>query len=274
MAKKNSGKSEQAFALLKGVFGENGFSYEEACDALGEVLTFNKQTLSAMRKKDLIEEKDNLIYLTNLEEVTITEATGPSEWVSMHRRHFVCEMDPSKFGTGDFFTKEDLKAINRRYMSWKLGNEDDLMFGCRRTNLPEILTEGLASALLGMPRTNNMQLHNIDESADLVDVVTGEVIQIKGVSTIGEDNGGPTSFGPRTTFDRLIVIHVRVDQNKAYFYELSAEEHKAWPVNKNETIADQQEAGRRPRVTILPIIKKQKLTPFMVYSYETGEIEC
>lgn len=273
MAKKNCGKSEQASTLLKGIFGENGFSYEEACNALENILTFNKQTLSAMRKKGLVEEKDNLIYLTNLE-VVATEASGTSEWVNTHRRQFVCEKDPSKFGMGDFFTKEDLKAINRRYMSWKLGNEDDLMFGCRRTNLPEILTEGLASALLGMPRTNNMQLHNIDESADLVDAVTGEVIQIKGISTIGEDNGGPTSFGPRTTFDRLIVIHVRVDQNKAYFYELSAEEHKAWPVNKNETIADQQEVGRRPRVTILPIIKKQELAPFIVYNYETGEIEC
>jgi hypothetical protein len=158
-------------------------------------------------------------------------------------------------------------------MQWKFLNEQNLAYGYRRINLPEILTEGLASVLLKMPRTNNTTLCNIGGSADLVDVATGAEVQIKGISTIGEESGGPTSFGPRTEFTRLIVIHVRVDQNKAYFYELSADEYKTWEVNKNENLEDQQEAGKRPRLTILPIIKKKGIAPFMVYNYETGVTE-
>lgn len=274
MAKKNGGKSEQAFALLKVAFGENGFSYEEACNALGEAFAFNKHTLSAMRKKGLIEERDNLIYLTNVCSTAEMVSESESAWFKSHRRRFVCEEDTTKSGVGDFFDKEDLVAINSHYMMWKIANEQNLAYGFRRINLPEFLTEGLASVLLQMPRTNNTQLCNIDGSADLVDVKTGAEVQIKGISTLGEESGGPTSFGPRTKFTRLIVIHVRVDQNKAYFYELGADEYKSWVVNKNESLEDQQEAGKRPRITILPIIKKQGLAPFIVYNYETGEIEC
>lgn len=272
MAKKTS-KSEQAFTALQNIFHDEGFTFEEAQKSLVGIMDFNKQTLSAMKKKGYIKENGNLISLISDEEMPVSFNDAESEWIKSHRKHFICAVDSSKHGIGDFFTEEDLPAINSHYMQWKFLNEQNLAYGYRRINLPEILTEGLASVLLKMPRTNNTTLCNIGGSADLVDVTTGAEVQIKGISTIGEESGGPTSFGPRTEFTRLIVIHVRVDQNKAYFYELSADEYKTWEVNKNENLEDQQEAGKRPRLTILPIIKKKGIIPFMVYNYETGVIE-
>ena len=270
---KKTGKSKEALNYLTEKFSNVCFTFEEARDfLLQKGFNLNKQTVAAMKKKGYLIEENGEYSLGNNDEY-VTTSDAMSDWTKSHRKAFVCENDSSKTGVGDFFTMEDLEAINNCYAQWKLFNEQSLIYGCRRLNLPELLTEGLASALLEMPRTNNVPLKNIGESADLVDLVTGAEVQIKGISTTGDEEGGPTSFGPRTEFGRFIVVHVKTDEDMAYFYELDAKEYKTWKVNKKETIEDQQMAGKRPRVTILPILKKENIQPFMVYSYKTGDIK-
>ena len=170
---------------------------------------------------------------------------------------------------GDLFSQEDLAGINRYYKSWKTLNEENLRFKMRRANLPELLSEGLASALFGWVRTNATSIFGCPSSScDLVNTKTGELIQLKACSTTVNTSAGPTSFGPRSEFDTLIFMHLDCEANTASFYKLDANIYKDWMVNSNETIAVQQAQGRRPRVIILPKIKESNLQPFYIYSFE------
>ena len=170
---------------------------------------------------------------------------------------------------GDLFSQEDLAGINRYYKSWKALNEENLRFKMRRANLPELLSEGLASALFGWIRTNATSISGCPSSScDLVNTKTGELIQLKACSTTVNTSAGPTSFGPRSEFDTLIFMHLDCEANTASFYKLDTNIYKDWMVNSNETIAVQQAQGRRPRVIILPKIKGSNLQPFYTYSFE------
>ena len=172
-------------------------------------------------------------------------------------------------GTGDFFEESDRVVLNKYYHSWKSLNEVNVSFGMRRANLPEMLSEGLASMLFGWVRTNSSTITGCSSSScDLVDINTGELIQLKGCSTTATKPAGPTSFGPRSEFDKLIFMHLDCEADTAYFYVLDAETYQDWKVNRTETIADQQAQGRRPRVTILPKVKESGIEPIMVYHFD------
>ena len=171
-------------------------------------------------------------------------------------------------GSGDFFEDTDRETLNKYYHSWKNLNEVNVSFGMRRANLPEMLSEGLASMLFGWVRTNASTIAGCSSSScDLVDLDNGKLIQLKGCSTAKDRRPGPTSFGPRSEFDELIFMHLDCDADMAYFYKLDADTYKDWKVNRTETIADQQAQGRRPRVTILPKIEENGIEPILTYSF-------
>lgn len=265
-------KGEMAAIYLRPAFGTENFSFEDAKEYL---LTTDFGNLvknswnSLIKKHILISNEDGTVHFSDEED---EEIEGPinSAWTNTHRRHFVCEEDNSKSGYGDFFTKADLPAINEMYFTWKELGERFQYYGCRRITLPEVISEGLSSALFGWARTNNLPLINIEGSADLVDIITGSAIQVKGVSVFGKGDGAPTSFGPNSKFDRLVVMHVRLDEDKAYFYEMDAKGYKDWKVNNQMSLREQQEQGKRPRLLLLPIIKEQGLTPFATYDFKAG----
>ena len=172
-------------------------------------------------------------------------------------------------GSGDFFEEKDKNTLNKYYHSWKDLNEVNVAFGMRRANLPEMLSEGLASMLFGWVRTNASTISGCTSSScDLIDIDRGKLIQLKGCSTSQNRPAGPTSFGPLSEFDELVFMHLDCDNDTAYFYFLESEDYKDWKVNRTETIADQQAQGRRPRVTILPKIKENNIEPVLVYHFE------
>jgi hypothetical protein len=273
MAKMTRG--EEAAIYLRQAFGAENFSFEQAKEYLASTNfaiggQFVKQSWNSMIKRHILAiNDDGTAYLMDDND---DENEGPinSTWTNEHRKHFICEQNNNKSGFGDFFTKEDLPALNKIYHNWKEQGELYQYYGCRRANLPEVISEGLPSALFGWARTNNLHLVNIENSADLVDVITGDAIQVKGASVYGDGDGGPTSFGPKTKFDRLIVMHIRLDEDKAYFYELNAQEYKDWKVNGQMSLREQQEEGRRPRLLLLPIIREQQLVPFSVYNFNAS----
>lgn len=260
-------KGEQAILHLRPAFSDKGFTFEEARDYLATTSfgNFVKQSWNSLVKKGLIElDKNGIAHFAEDEE----EGPISSEWTNTHRRHFECG---DQSGFGDFFTEEELEFINQEYFVWKATGERWQEKGFRRPNLPEVISEGLPSALFGWARTNHLHLINISNSADLVDTTTGDAIQVKGISVYGESDGGPTSFGPNTQFDRLIVIHVRLDEDKAYFYEMDAVGYKDWKVNGQMSLREQQAQGKRPRLPLLPIIREQGLAPFATYDFHTSE---
>ena len=143
-------------------------------------------------------------------------------------------------GTGDFFEKSDINSLAEVYFSWKKLNKIYTDFNVRRGTFPELLSEGLASAIFGWVRTNATSLKGLSSSScDLVDITSGDTIQLKACSTDSLHNAGPTSFGPRTEFDRLVFMHMNCETDIASFYELNENDYKTWKVNKEQTIEDQ-----------------------------------
>ena len=172
-------------------------------------------------------------------------------------------------GEGDFFTIDDLDSINQYYWSWKRLNSINEVYGFRRNNLPEILSEGLCSALFAWARTNATTIDGVSSSScDLIDIESGDLIQLKACSIIKNKKPGPTSFGPRSEFDKLIFMVVDCNKDMAHFYELDASCYKNWKVNKDETLEDQASRGLRPRLVVYNKIKEANMMPF--YSYNCG----
>lgn len=172
-------------------------------------------------------------------------------------------------GQADMYDNTDLEAIRKTYFAWKNLNEVYTDYGVRRANFPELLSEGLTACLFGWGRTNGTNITGLSSnSMDLIDLETGDMIQLKACSTDASHNPGPTSFGPSSEFDKLIFMHMDCATDTAYWYELKADEYKNWKVNRTETIGDQQAQGRRPRVTILPKIKDAGLTPIRTFKFE------
>lgn len=171
-------------------------------------------------------------------------------------------------GVADFFEKNDLSMLNEAYFAWKALNETYTKYHVRRATFPELISEGLTSALFEYARTNNNTISGMSSSScDLIDIKNGVTIQLKACSTDSKHNPGPTSFGPRSEFDKLIFMHIDCDKDTAYFYELDADEYENWNVNRRETIKDQQAQGRRPRLTILPKIKQYNIQPYYTYKF-------
>jgi hypothetical protein len=171
-------------------------------------------------------------------------------------------------GMADMYDDTDLEVIKKAYFAWKDLNEVYAQYGIRRANFPELLSEGLTACLFGWGRTNGTNISGLpSNSMDLINLESGDMIQLKACSTDASHKPGPTSFGPASEFDKLIFMHMDCATDTAYWYELKADEYKTWKVNRTETIEDQQAQGRRPRVTILPKIAEAGLTPIKVFKF-------
>ena len=266
-------KWKMASMILRNIFIDEDFNYEEADENLkiskgGFPLT--KASWNAMIRNNAIEAGEEEGYYHFVYNSDEDDENSPvnSNWTATHRQFFSNE-DGSKTGFGDLFTEEDLPEINKMYFMWKEMGEVLNNFGCRRMNVPELISEGLCSVLFKWYRTNSLPLTNIPNSADLVESSTGDAIQVKSISTLTDEDGGPTSFGPKTEFDRLIAMHIRLDKDTAYFYEFdNPKEYKKWKVNGQLSIEEQQAQDRRPRLTLLPLIKQKEMMPFATYTFK------
>jgi len=93
-------------------------------------------------------------------------------------------------------------------------------------------------------------------------------IQLK-ASSISNDL---TSFGPNSIWDRIFFIDFYKEGkwDKSFdIYELNTIDIKNFPVNKNQTLQEQQIQGRRPRFKI----KKDLISNDKYISKETYKIE-
>ncbi len=74
------------------------------------------------------------------------------------------------------------------------------------------------------------------------------------------------SFSPSEKFDNLYFLRLDKRNDELYIYDtqLDSEKLKLIKVNKNETLEEQQKAGRRPRFSMINfIIIPNQLEPIM-----------
>lgn len=175
---------------------------------------------------------------------------------------------------GSFFNSNDLKIVNEVYFKMKELDEISNGYEMRAINTPELVSEGLFCCLFpNMIRVNSNNINGSKTSSmDIIDINTGDYIQIKSCKTSEKNkNGGPTSFGPRSEFDKLFFLHIDSEQDKVYFYNVDITDYENWQINKNQTMLDVQKTGKRPRFNLFVKLKKEQAKPFYFYDFNTGE---
>lgn len=163
---------------------------------------------------------------------------------------------------GDEFDKKDYQKLKKIFQQWLEINKELKSLKGRALNVPDVFSEALFCIFFDAIRTND------DPNARSYDCViksTGEGVQIKSAS-IPYDC---TSFGPTSTWDILYYIDFapngKIDGN-VYFYEIDSSKIYKLILNKSkqETFADQQKQGRRPRFSMKSrIIKENNLKPVL-----------
>lgn len=161
---------------------------------------------------------------------------------------------------GNEFNQDDFESLKEIFKDWINLNNKLKSFHGRGINVPDVMSEGLFCFLFDAVRTNSIPG---SKSYDCVIKKTGEGVQIKSASILKDC----TSFGPTSTWDLLYYVDFApngcVDGN-VFFYEIPSSEVYNLVLNKkkNETFADQQSQGRRPRFSIKKeIIMKKELQP-------------
>ena len=162
--------------------------------------------------------------------------------------------------TGDAFDENDFKKLKEIFKKWLDINADLKSLKGRNLNVPDVFSEALFCLAFDAVRTNDAKGAH---SYDCVIKSTGEGVQVKSASIPNDC----TSFGPTSTWDLLYYADFApngyVDGN-VYFYEIDSDDIYGLVLNqkKNETFADQQAQGRRPRFSIQSkIIKEKNLKP-------------
>ena len=91
---------------------------------------------------------------------------------------------------------------------------------------------------------------------------TGKRIQIKATSTKNDC----TSFGPHSEWDELYFLDFSSEDGNCKIYLIDSKTIYEHAVNKNQIFTQQQEQGRRPRLSIIQkIIQPNNLQPISNY---------
>ena len=110
------------------------------------------------------------------------------------------------------------------------------------------------------------------EAGDATDPSTNKKIEFKATSRF---EGDLSSFGPKCSFDDLVFLRFNLEKNLLYIYDLkiNSEEFGKYPANKNETIQEQKEQGRRPHVSLQELfVKANQLEPDIIFDIRRCKI--
>jgi hypothetical protein len=151
--------------------------------------------------------------------------------------------------------------IKKFYKKWFKYNKACKKMEGRGCNIPESLTEALYCYLTGNCRVS--KVFGAKQSFDCYDEDTEERIQVKACSILPD----LSSLGPKSVYDKFIFMDMSYKKNGRKkgdykIYEIDTEILDNTHVNEQETVQDQREQGRRPRLSIYDkIIKEQNLVP-------------
>ena len=150
----------------------------------------------------------------------------------------------------DLVTVDEVRFLDavRMYFLWKDLDQGIRSSATRGVNFPETISEALACYAL------NFQWNKGSGG----DATNGDkIIEFKATSNWDSDL---SSFSPSEEFDRLYFLRLDKKNDELYIYdtEMNSDELKKIKVNKNETFAQQQASGRRPRFSIINFIIEPK----------------
>jgi len=168
------------------------------------------------------------------------------------------KLKSGKIIEGDCFDGNDEKMFRDILKQIKDINTKLKSLKGRMINVPDVVSEGLFAYHFNSIRTNDVAgAHSYDCVS-----ATGEGIQVKSASIKND----LTSFGPKSTWDELYFMDFS-SGNDVKIYKIPSENIYNMVLNKtkNETFRDQQNQGRRPRLSIQnSIIKPLGLKPIKI----------
>ena len=174
-------------------------------------------------------------------------------------RKIQIQLDNNTVVEGDYFDDTDYEKIKDIFKRWQELNTDLTSLGGRALNVPDVVSEALYCYFFDAARTNAVTGAG---SYDAININNHHGVQIKSASIKNDC----TSFGPISTWDELYFMDFAPDgfvNGKIDFYKIDVD-IKTIILNskKDETFADQQAQGRRPRFSIKKeIIQKYGLKP-------------
>lgn len=157
-----------------------------------------------------------------------------------------------------------INDVCRLYFLWKDLNVGLRSYVSRGINFPDAISEPIGCFALGYQ-------WNKGSAGDAI-TPDGELVEMKATSNF---HGDLTSFGPVTTFDKFIFLRLDFPQNMLYVYDLNlnGETLGDLKVNARQTIRDQQEQGRRPRLSIIKqVIEPMELDPVAIFDIRTMQV--
>lgn len=160
---------------------------------------------------------------------------------------------------GTNVTEKDLKLILESYKAWKFLNSTLSHFASRTVNFPEAISESLCCYQLQYQWHNKVNTKLAGDGTG----INGELIEIKATSNFNDDL---TSFSPETKFDILIFARLEITANKLHIYNMNMNfsQFQVIQISRTQTVFDQQQQGKRPRLSLIKIIKSQNIEPVAI----------
>ncbi|MBT3539259.1 Bsp6I family type II restriction endonuclease [Candidatus Parcubacteria bacterium] len=155
--------------------------------------------------------------------------------------------------------KTDGKEFKRLFDLWKKLNIGLKKYG-RGVNIPEVISEGMFCVFSGSVRYVKKIKGVGKVSFDTINIEKSRREQIKATSI----DSDLTSFGPKTEWDDLYFIDFYKDGKLDGTFDLYLVPNNliySNKVNKGQTMKQQQNEKRRPRMSIKTIIKDNKIKP-------------
>lgn len=151
--------------------------------------------------------------------------------------------------------EKKLLSVLEAYFSWKETSIKLKGLNGRGANFPEAVSERIVCYV------NGFSLATDEGSYDALSS-DGKTVQIKATSRFNDDL---TSFGPKSEFDDLHFARFDLDKDEVWLYDVPKKGLDVIVLNKekNETFIQQQEQGRRPRLSIIKeFVEKSQLEPY------------
>lgn len=188
-------------------------------------------------------------------------------YLVLYKRGYCAKIHMAKKPLIDYVQVDQARFLDtiNAYFAWKELNAFIKSSHSRGMNFPEIISESLMCYVLDY-RLNR------GTYGDAMDA-DGNVIEAKATSNWDRDT---TSFGPVTRFDRLIFIRLDQRNDVLAFYDLDMDGTtiRDVPVNKLQSLGDQQDQGKRPRFSVINmIIKPLDLQPIAEINLRTQKFQ-
>lgn len=152
----------------------------------------------------------------------------------------------------------DMYLIIKLYKNWKHGNEICTQIGGRKMNIPECLSEYLFCFHTGCIIIKDTKKIKSSTSFDCYNPLTSKTVQLK-CSSVYKDL---SSFGPKSEWEELYFMFIDINTDSYKIWYIDSNLLYDCKVNFNTTFRQQQNTGKRPRLSIRKcLIEKYDIQP-------------